>query len=463
MRNVDRPPHALRRTYRLLRAIGIGALVLLLVGVAAHLAASAICGYALARELAALRASGAPMTPGEAAPPPVTPAQNAAVVYQRAFQRVPEAGRQISRAVPRSWRNWPSSLPLDEARKIAAEYADAIKLARQAAAMPKCHFPVDWNAGVGALFPHYGKLRVLCRLLAVDAMVAAADARPSDAMADVGAIAGIARHTIMEPLLISQLNGYACLSIGHSTLEQVLRLCSPSEADCAALHRRLAQLDLGDAMSRAIQGERAFGLWAFGELRSRPDTLGALANYADGTWQSDGTPSVSPWVAGVISVVWSPVLCADERAYLRTMAALYELVRLPTPADRRRRSTELTPPNYAVLTKMLIPAFVKSADSRDEAMARLAVDRWALALHVYKLHAGRYPSSLDDVRRTVRWALPSDPMTGRDLAYKPLGNGYLLYSLGLNGKDDGGQGRSQRRRPAIGGDTRDDIAWRQAR
>lgn len=460
MENANRPPRAPRRAYRLLRAVGIGVLVLLVLGVAAHLAASAICGHALAKELAALRASGAPMTPAEAAPPPVPPAENAAVVYQRAFRWVPEADKQLSKAELRSWPTRAAApIPLDRARRIAAQYADAIRLARQAAAMPRCRFPVDWNAGAAALFPHYGKLRSLSRLLAVDAMAAAADGRPSDAVADVGAIAGIARHTLMEPLLISQLVGYACLSIGHAALQQVLGLCSPSEADCTALRRRLEELDLRSAMLRTVQGERAFGLWAFNELRRHPEQAGV---YMGRTGQLDQAPSVSPKAARAIGVGWSPVLCADERAYLRTMASLYELLRRHSPSARQLALP--TPPSYAVLTRMLIPTFTGAVNSRDEALARLALDQWALALHVYKLHAGRYPGSLDDVRRTVGWALPSDPMTGRSLVYKPQGNGYLLYSVGLNGKDDGGQGRSEHGRgPAHTEQARDDIAWRQAR
>ena len=37
-------------------------------------------------------------------------------------------------------------------------------------------------------------------------------------------------------------------------------------------------------------------------------------------------------------------------------------------------------------------------------------------------------------------AVPRDLFTGNALIYRPAANGYLLYSVGPNGKDDGGRG-----------------------
>ena len=35
--------------------------------------------------------------------------------------------------------------------------------------------------------------------------------------------------------------------------------------------------------------------------------------------------------------------------------------------------------------------------------------------------------------------MPSDLFSGKALIYRPAKNGYLLYSVGLNGRDDGGR------------------------
>ena len=37
--------------------------------------------------------------------------------------------------------------------------------------------------------------------------------------------------------------------------------------------------------------------------------------------------------------------------------------------------------------------------------------------------------------------IPQDVFSDGDLHYRREGNGYLLYSVGMNGRDDGGRGR----------------------
>ena len=39
-------------------------------------------------------------------------------------------------------------------------------------------------------------------------------------------------------------------------------------------------------------------------------------------------------------------------------------------------------------------------------------------------------------------AIPKDVFSGGELLYKPEGDGYLLYSVGPNGKDDGGRNQN---------------------
>jgi hypothetical protein len=51
------------------------------------------------------------------------------------------------------------------------------------------------------------------------------------------------------------------------------------------------------------------------------------------------------------------------------------------------------------------------------------------------------PKSLDALAPKYLAKIPDDYFTGKPLPYRPNENGYLLYSFGMNGKDDGGQGR----------------------
>jgi hypothetical protein len=112
----------------------------------------------------------------------------------------------------------------------------------------------------------------------------------------------------------------------------------------------------------------------------------------------------------------------------------------------------------------MMPAFARAADKRDEALARLALDRWGLALEAHRGKAGDYPATLSKVSPSIGGNLPGDPFTGKPLVYRPRGDGYLLYSVGVNGKDDGGESRKDVQNPEgsppTGTDAPDDVAWK---
>ena len=64
----------------------------------------------------------------------------------------------------------------------------------------------------------------------------------------------------------------------------------------------------------------------------------------------------------------------------------------------------------------------------------------ALALQAYKLEQGRYPMTLGALVPVYLKELPSDPFAlSSALSYKLQGAKFLLYSVGPDGNDDGGQ------------------------
>jgi hypothetical protein len=91
------------------------------------------------------------------------------------------------------------------------------------------------------------------------------------------------------------------------------------------------------------------------------------------------------------------------------------------------------------------------------AAAEIAGSRVFLALLAYKSRFGAYPKTLHDLKHKLGWKLPVDPFTGEDLIYKPHAHGFLLYSVGLNMKDDGGTPVARR------GPEKGDVVWKMER
>ena len=58
---------------------------------------------------------------------------------------------------------------------------------------------------------------------------------------------------------------------------------------------------------------------------------------------------------------------------------------------------------------------------------------------------GAYPAKLADLSPKYVAAIPKDRFTDGDLHYSLQDGGYLLYSVGHNGQDDGGKGVEDRK------------------
>jgi hypothetical protein len=63
----------------------------------------------------------------------------------------------------------------------------------------------------------------------------------------------------------------------------------------------------------------------------------------------------------------------------------------------------------------------------------------AIALKRYQLRHNQYPSGLSELVPELLSAVPRDPADGQPLRYRLKSDGtFLLYSIGSNGIDDGG-------------------------
>lgn len=72
----------------------------------------------------------------------------------------------------------------------------------------------------------------------------------------------------------------------------------------------------------------------------------------------------------------------------------------------------------------------------------LAIDRasvTAIAVALYRLdHAGQLPSGLEELRPAYLADLPIDPASGQPFRFKADERSFTIYSVGDDGKDDGG-------------------------
>ncbi len=103
------------------------------------------------------------------------------------------------------------------------------------------------------------------------------------------------------------------------------------------------------------------------------------------------------------------------------------------PEDYRTSTATSNSSRPCAASRRNTPARPRKQTLVDQATIGCALERWCL-------EKGSYPDSLDVVQRSDGHPLPLDPMNGQPMGYRKTADGrYALWSVGIDGKDDGGQ------------------------
>jgi hypothetical protein len=170
------------------------------------------------------------------------------------------------------------------------------------------------------------------------------------------------------------------------------------------------------------------------------------------------------WGEGILrGIDWDPALQNANRWYARLSLALAEEDRRPrekrlTQIDKELRTlkAEITEAggmaklliggNTArgkalgdILIGLLVPAIRRVQNAADRAQQTQDNVILAFALARYQRDHGQYPKELAALAPKYLDRIPPDLFSGEPLIYRPNENGYLLYSIGVNGKDEDGR------------------------
>ncbi len=414
--------------------------------------ATFITGRMLAADKVALRARGELPSITELVGPKVPDAENAALVYAKAFQLLPDfkadrtdneqlwlfTDAEKRKADPESW---------DRARVIVRKYEKALEIAERAASMEKCRFPVSWEDGFTATYPHYSQFRALALLANANAIVAAKDGRMADAEQSISLSLRMAHSITNEPILIGVLVRRAIISITCRNLQEALQYGSLDDEQTSRLSSLLADADLRPDYRKALQGERATGLITFEQIRRDPRLVFEVMDLSAVHVNRPTSPRL-------LAVVLRPLLYSDERFYLHHMGKIIADADVPITASRgNEEDLEEVHQLSVPVSSLIMPVFSRAKMAVHESLAETRIARIALALSSYERQHGEYPDSLARLRPSDTELL-KDPFSGKDFIYRREGKGFLLYSIGKNMKNDGG------REPPINSDSDlGDIVW----
>lgn len=303
------------------------------------------------------------------------------------------------------------------------KYAMAIELLKEAARQ-KCFRTNDPDTPFSerSISEALGTLKVN-RIFAVETALLANKGQIEDALDQCRIGFRLSRMLLDEPSLMSGLIAIACSRSSAAALTFVLhRVDIPAglmndwikELDPVVFRKRFASV---------ISGERA-GLLESGEFT--PEN-GSDAPRPNRFWV---------WLA-------RPLIKAQTRFLLSYYDDLEKIAQKPYSDQLPFHENFEQMIGKKPLLLRLFPSVItdyRSAFLKEAVLESVfSTIRTGLACRLYNAKYGKYPGNLEALAPEFLPEVPIDPFTGKPLVYK-LENGLpLIYSLGSNQKDDGGQ------------------------
>jgi hypothetical protein len=391
-------------------------------------------------------------------PPPVAEADNAATAYRVAFATLDEDAALDAEGSPLASPNT-ADVTVPATAALLARHRGTLDAIRRAADRENCRFARDWTRpSVDMELPELASMRRAARLLALEARREAAEGDAAAALADVVRIARIGRHAAGEPVLVCGLVGLAIDRLALDTLAAVLPRLTKADRrllDDPALAEMVAR---GPEMTAAFYGEEAFGLSMLADVADGRSDLATIAGYSGG----EPADRTSPLIAPLSSLFRTFLLPADIAAYRGMMERLQKLAESGKPFAAIRDElaaidTAVNGEHPGVMSGLLVPPIGGVLGSMEESRARHAAARAAVAATQHRLDTGRLPATLGELVPQAIAAVPADPFTAdRPLTLRAEGNGWVVYSVGRDGADDGGP---QRPGPDKPGESDDVGLW----
>ncbi|MBK9140760.1 MAG: hypothetical protein IPM17_18735 [Verrucomicrobia bacterium] len=284
------------------------------------------------------------------------------------------------------------------------------------------------------LLPGLARLKGLLYPLRTSAWTELNARNPDAALRDVETMLRVSDAATSQPLLIVGLVRVAMMDLTVQTIWAGLAEHLWQEPQLAALEKRLAEINIVADLQRCLRGERVFAVALIGQVPTR-------------------SPA-DPFVADDplrLAMRWWPTAVRYRnqinlaRAYQTLLIERFDPANrwvrvIPTAPDLADRAALTAWSPYNLFTRMLLPAVEKSLEKAAASQAAVSLARVACALERHRLAAGHYPESLDALTSRFLDRLPPDPVTGQPLKYRrDAPERFVLYSVGLDGKDDGGQ------------------------
>jgi len=278
------------------------------------------------------------------------------------------------------------------------------------------------------------------------------------ALQDLVALASLARLNRDEYTLVSQMIRMAIARLGLAATWEALQAPDWTEAELGQLQHSWEAVDLPEALEKGFLGERAIGVEIWSMVRTSKGSQARRAFIYPPSRKMTLDDLVGDYILFPAYKVSS--INDDELFHLRAMQQCldsFRLLRAHRPWGEAKRSLDKTSNDINRLVNsperfrywfswMAIPNFQKAAGTGVRAETERQLTIAAIAIKRYQLRYGKTPPELAALVPEFVTSAPYDCMSGNALGYRLIGGTFVLYSVGEDAHDDGGDPQS-----ALGG------------
>lgn len=334
-----------------------------------------------------------------------------------------------------------------------------------ALAKPILNNQLDLSQGANMKFLHLSPAKAITQWLGAGIQLALHEGRNRDALDYLLVQIRLPRLLAEDRIVISEWVRIATSGIAKVDTWEALQAEGWTDEDLAAMQSAWKDQVFASAMARSLEGERVLGDVSYDAMRGSNqeayDLLFWEELYAEGfnmTTHEWNVPELT-FSDGITHFLKQQVYCRiwrfawshqTQRHNLATMQRLIDIARSAArdksfiPTEEAVTSLILECSGGGIYDRLRHPYCTVATISKTVAKALRAETQRslvlsAIALKRYSLRHGKLPAKLDDLVPEFLQSVPVDYMDGKPIKYRPNDDGgFILYSVGEDGKDDGG-------------------------
>jgi hypothetical protein len=314
------------------------------------------------------------------------------------------------------------------------QFVPDFKLISKALELPYARIDADYTPPSEMPVPNFITFRSVAQTLAQRAHCYLLLNQPERALSELTLMRGTCRVLEDPPTgktitLVAAMINVAIIGLYTEIVTEGLESHSWQAPQLRVLQQQIAEINVLPFVVQSFRVERAGCCQTLETLLRR-----------NSTWQmiKHGTIPFAPRGWFYQNLLWIAKL---DQVPIQVIDCTNQLIRVTELNDASRTQSELAHPGpYTFLAAMAVPDFSKAWQTTAHNQTMVNETQTACALERYHLVHGQYPKTLDALVPQFIEKLPHDIIGGQPLHYHRMADGkFLLYSVGWNETDDGGQ------------------------